>query len=169
MTRTDQALPADAARVQVRADLDLIDAAQARLRSAGTDLVGNAFRIEVAERLEDQDRVNRGLSYRMFGEIAEPVDGPDDPALPTEVKVRDLLWARLRITRGEIQRRFRIAARIRPRRTLTGQVLAPELPELAAAVEAGHVGEDHIVAVTKALDELPAAVSAADRDHAERT
>jgi hypothetical protein len=83
-------------------------------------MVGNAFRTEVAERLEGQQRVNRGLSYRMFGEIADPVDGPDDPALPAEVKVRDLLWARLRITRGEVLRRFRIATGIRPRRTLTG-------------------------------------------------
>ncbi|HET9875427.1 MAG TPA: DUF222 domain-containing protein [Mycobacterium sp.] len=159
----------DAIRAQVRADLDLIDAAHNRLRSACTDLVGNAFRVEVADRLEDHQRVNRGLSYRMFGEIADPPDGPDDPALPAEVQVRDLLWSRLRITRGEVLRRFRIAARIRPRRTLTGQALPPELPELAAAVEAGDVGEDHIVAVTRALDELPAAVGAADRDEAERT
>lgn len=169
MPITDQALPADAARAQIRADLDLIDSAQARIRSTCTDLVGNAFRIEVAERLEGQQRTNRGLSYRMFGEIADPVDGPDDPALPAEVKVRDLLWARLRITRGEIQRRFRIAARIRPRRTLTGPSLPPELAELGAAVEAGDVGEDHIASVTKALDQLPAAVSTADREKAERT
>jgi hypothetical protein len=169
MSVTEQVLPADAARARVRAELDLIDAAQARLRSADTDVVGNAFRVEVAERLETQQRVNRGLSYRMFGEIADPVDGPDDPALPAEVKVRDLLWARLRITRGEIQRRFRIAARIRPRRTPTGPPVSPELPELAAAVEAGDVGDDHIAAVTKVLDELPAAVSMTDRDDAERT
>ncbi|MGH3635833.1 HNH endonuclease signature motif containing protein [Mycobacterium sp.] len=168
MPTADPALPADAARARIRADLDLIDSAHARIRSICTDLVGNAFRIEVAERLESQQRTNRGLSYRMFGEIADPVDGPDDPALPTEVKVRDLLWARLRVTRGEIQRRFRVAARIRPRRTLTGPSLPAELPELGAAVEAGDVGEDHIAAVTKALDDLPVAVSAADRDEAER-
>jgi hypothetical protein len=166
--RSDQILPAEVVRARIRADLDLVDRAHARLRSTCTDLVGNAFRIEVAERLEAQQRTNRGLSYRMFGEIADPADGPDDPALPAEVKVRDLLWARLRITRGEIRRRFCVAARIRPRRTLTGPTLPPELPALGAAVEAGDVGEDHIAAVTRALDELPAAVSSADRDDAER-
>src|SRR5262249_32254228 len=83
----------------VRADLDLIDAAYDRLRSTGTDLAGNAFRIMIAERLEGQHRVNRGLSYRMFGEIAEPVDGVTMSAGP---KVRDVLASRLRLTAGEV-------------------------------------------------------------------
>lgn len=170
MSAPDQVLlPAEAARAAIRADLDIIDAAHARLRAADTDLVGNAFRIDMAERLETQQRVNRGLSYRAFGEIADPTDGPDDPALPADIKVRDLLWQRLRITRGEVQRRFRIAARIRPRRSVTGPPLPPELPEVATAVEAGDIGEDHIAAITKALDQLPAEASSGDRDGAERT
>jgi hypothetical protein len=76
MAFLDQVSPAEAARARVRADLDLIDAAQARLRAADTDVVGNAFRIEIAERLETQHRVNRGLSYRMFGEIADRSTDP---------------------------------------------------------------------------------------------
>jgi hypothetical protein len=162
-------LTAAAVHARVRADLAVIDAAHDRLRSTCTDLAGNAFRIEIAERLESQQRTGRGLSYRMFGEIAAPVDGHDDPRLPAGVKVRDVLAARLHLTRGEITRRFRLAARIRPRRSLTGPSLPPELPELAAAVQAGDVGEDHVAAVCRALDVLPAAVSRADRDAAERT
>ncbi|TDH51524.1 HNH nuclease, partial [Mycobacterium eburneum] len=58
MAHTDQVqLPAQAARAQIRADLDLIDAAHARLRAADTDLVGNAFRVEMADRLETQHRL----------------------------------------------------------------------------------------------------------------
>jgi hypothetical protein len=166
MTSTAQLLPADAAQAQVRADLDLIDAAYARLCAADTDLVGNAFRVEVAERLETQARINRGLSYRMFGEIADPADGPDDPGLPADNTVRDLLWHRLRLTRGEVLRRFRLAARIRPRRSLTGPPLDPELPELAAAVAAGDLGDDHITAITKALDHLPSETSTTERHDA---
>ena len=63
-------LTAEAVHKAVRAELDLVDAAHDRLRSICTDLAGNAFRIEIAERLEAQERVNRGLSYRMSGEIA---------------------------------------------------------------------------------------------------
>ncbi len=169
MDTSGEPLTAAAVRARVRAELAVIDAAQDRLRSTCTDLVGNAFRIEVAERLEKQQRTGRGFSYRLFGEIAAPVDGADDPRLPAGVKVRDVLCARLHLTRGEITRRFRIAARIRPRRSLTGPSLQPELPELAAAVQAGDVGEDHIAAVCRALDVLPAAVSRTDRDAAERT
>ncbi|MCI4676103.1 HNH endonuclease signature motif containing protein [Candidatus Mycolicibacterium alkanivorans] len=168
MTFTEP-LTAEAAHAVVRAELDAIDTAYDRLRSTCTDLVGNAFRIEIADRLEKQQRTNRGLSYRMFGEIAAPVDGPDDPRLPAGIKVRDVLASRLRLTAGEVRRRFRVAARIRPRRSLTGPPVAPELPDLAGAVAAGEVGEDHIAAVCRALDALPAAVCAADKQKAERT
>lgn len=158
-------LTAHAVHDRVRAELDAVDAAYGRLRSICTDLAGNAFRIEVAERLEGQNRVNRGLSYRMFGEIAEPVDGS---SLPAGVKVRDVLAGRLRLTAGEVKRRFALAARLRPRRSLTGPTLPPELPVLAAAVEAGEVGEDHVAAVCHALDRLPSFVTPSDRDAAER-
>ncbi len=76
--------------------------------------------------------------------------------------MRAALWRRLRITPHEITRRFKLAARIRPRRSLTGPPVAPELPELAAAVEAGAVGADHIRAVCRALDVLPASVTPTD-------
>ncbi|MCX2930257.1 HNH endonuclease signature motif containing protein [Mycobacterium sp. CVI_P3] len=158
-------LTADEAHRLVRAELDAVDAAYDRLRAVGTDLVGNAFRIEVAERLERQHRTNRGLSYRLFGEIAEPVDSAVRPA---GVKVREVLSSRLRLTAGEVKRRFRVASRIRARRSLSGPPLAPELPALADAVEAGEVGEDHIAAVCRALDRLPSAVAPADREAAER-
>ncbi len=72
----------DAAREEIRAALDDVDAAHARLRAVGSDVVGNAFRVEVAERLETQHRVNRGLMYRFVGEIIDPPDGPDDPSCP---------------------------------------------------------------------------------------
>ena len=152
------------ARERIGAALDAIDAAQAVLRDTSSDVVGNGFRVEVAERLETQERTNRGLMYRLFAEIAEPPDGSE--CIPA---VRDMLWARLRITPREIVRRFKLAARIRPRRSLTGPPVGPQLPELAAAVEAGALGEDHIRAVCQALDVLPACVSPADVAEAERT
>ena len=102
--------------------------------------------------------------YRFFGEIADPPDGSE--LVPI---VRSLLWSRLRVTPKEITRRFKLAARIRPRRSLTGQPIAPELPALAAAVRAGTVGEDHIRAVCRAVDVLPSCVSPTDVAQAERT
>ncbi len=151
------ALGVVAAREQVCAALDAIDAAQDVLRATSTDLVGNDFRVDIAERLETQDRVNRGLMYRIFGELADPPDGCGSIAA-----ARAALWKRLRITPREITRRCRVAARIRPRRSLTGAVLPPELPALATTVQSGAVGEDHIRAVCQAVDVLPTSVPPAD-------
>ncbi|UVO13146.1 HNH endonuclease [Mycobacterium sp. SVM_VP21] len=148
------ALGAIGAREQIRSALDAIDAAQEVLLSTSTDLVGNDFRIDIADRLETQERVNRGLMYRIFGELADPPDGEGSLAA-----VRAALWKRLRITPREITRRCRLAARIRPRRSLTGAAIPPELPALAAAVESGSIGEDHIRAICQAVDILPGSVT----------
>ncbi|MGB3485718.1 MAG: DUF222 domain-containing protein, partial [Mycobacterium sp.] len=111
--------------------------------------------------------VTLGLTYRIFGEIAEPPDGVQDPALPPGIKVKDLLRHRLRITAAEVTRRMKLAARIRPRPSLTGPPRPPELEALAAAVEDGALGEDHIQKVQKALDALPNCVSPDDMARAE--
>jgi hypothetical protein len=150
-------MSAEEAREQICAALDAIDAAHDLLRDTSSEVVGNNFRLDVAERLETQGRTNRGLMYRFFGELADPPDESGNVAM-----VRERLWARLRITPNEITRRFKMAARIRPRRSLTGPPVPPELPELAAAVQAGTVGEDHIRAVCRAVDVLPSCVSPAD-------
>jgi hypothetical protein len=157
------AVGAAQARERISAALDAVDAAHDVLRNTSSDIVGNTFRVDVAERLETQERANRGLMYRYFGEIADPPDGAESTAA-----TRSALWQRLRITPKEITRRFKLAARIRPRRSLSGPPVAPELPELAAAVEAGAVGDDHIRAVCRAVDVLPACVSPTDVATAER-
>ncbi|OBK32684.1 HNH nuclease [Mycobacterium sp. 1245111.1] len=155
---------AEQARERILAALDAVDAAHGVLRETSSSLVGNAFRVDVAERLETQERINRGLMYRYFGEIADPPDEGEAIAA-----MRSALWKRLRITPQEITRRCKLAARIRPRRSLTGPPIAAELPELAAAVEAGVVGDDHIRAVCRAVDVLPAGISPSDVAAAERT
>jgi hypothetical protein len=151
------AISVEEVRERISTALDAIDAAHDLLRDTSSDLVGNVFRVDVAERLETQERTNRGLMYRFFAEIADPPDEAGSVAL-----MRSTLWSRLHITPNEITRRFKLAVRIRPRRSLTGPTLMPELPDLAAAVEAGAVGDDHIRSVCRAIDVLPGSVSPAD-------
>jgi hypothetical protein len=79
------------------------------------------------------------------------------------------LAARLRIPPREVKRRMKVAARIRPRRQLSGQPLPPELPEVAQAVGAGTIGEDHLKAICRAIDVLPSCVSDVDRHDVERS
>ncbi len=61
------ALGTEQARERISTALDAIDAAHDVLRETSSCLVGNDFRVDVAERLETQDRTNRGLMYRFFG------------------------------------------------------------------------------------------------------
>jgi hypothetical protein len=161
-------LTAEVARTSVAADLAVIDAALTRLRATSTDMVGNVFRIQIADRLETQQRIIRGVSYRMFAELSDPPDGDDRPATAPGVKLRDVLAHRLRLVPAEVGRRFKLAARISARRTLTGASLPPELPMLADAVEDGAVGEEHIKQICDAIDVLPAAV-AHHKERVERT
>ncbi|BBZ18305.1 DUF222 domain-containing protein [Mycolicibacterium gadium] len=154
----------EAARERFRVLLDQVDYAYTQMRELSSDEVGNAFRVEMAERLETQERTNRGLMYRVFGQIADP---PDEVGLVGGVV--DSLWARLRIPVDEIKRRMKVAARISPRRQLSGPALPPQLPLLAAAVESGVIGEDHLRVIRKAMDRLPSCVSAADRVEVERS
>ena len=102
--------------------------------------------------------------YRVFGQIADP---PDEVGLVGALI--DSLWARLRIPPREIKRRMKVAARISPRRQLSGPPLPAELPMVADAVSAGAVGEDHLRAITGAMDRLPSCVSADDRVEVQRS
>jgi len=69
---------AEAARARFDALADAVDAAYAEMRELSSAEVGNEFRTGFAERLEAQERTNRGLMYRFFGEIADP---PDETAM----------------------------------------------------------------------------------------
>jgi hypothetical protein len=149
----------EAARERFRVLADQVEGAQAEMRELSSDAVGNAFRAELAERLEAQERTNRALMYRMFGEIADP---PDEPGMAPVVV--NSLAARLRIAPNEVKRRMKTAARLRPRRQLSGPPLAPELPLVAAALADGILGEDHLRVICRALDRLPSGVSVTDRE-----
>ena len=151
-----QFITGQAARERYRELLGQVDAAQQEMRELSCDEVGSEFRVELAERLETQQRTNHGLMYRVFGQLADP---PDD----TSPVLAGSLCARLRITAGEVKRRMKVAARITPRRQLVGPPLPPQLPVVAAAVESGVLGEDHLRVICAALDRLPSCVSDADR------
>jgi hypothetical protein len=74
------AISADEARERINSALDAIDAAHDLLRDTPSWLTGNSFRVDVAERLETQERTNRGLMYRIFAELAdELLRGDPDP------------------------------------------------------------------------------------------
>ena len=110
---------AAAARERISAALDAIDAAHEVLRDTPSDLVGSDFRVDVAARLEAQERTNRGLMYRILTEIADP---PDETG--SFRRYGTGCGRACGSLQGEITRRFKLAARIRPRRSLTETTIA---------------------------------------------
>ena len=81
---------------------------------------------QMAVRLEAAGRRHLGLTYRLVGEICDPPDGSPKRG----VKAR--LARELRVNRGEVDRRAKLAARVRGRRVGLGpEVMDPELPRLA--------------------------------------
>jgi hypothetical protein len=142
--------------------LDTVDEAQAQMRALSSDEVGNGFRVEMAQRLETQERSTRGLMYRVFGQLADPPDETGNLAA-----VIDRLWARLRITPNEIKRRMKVAAKIGPRRQLAGPPLPPQLAVVARAVERGEIGEDHLQTIVRAMEVLPSCVTPVERGEVE--
>ncbi len=152
------------ARERTDALAELVDGAYAEMRALSSDAVGNEFRAALVERLETQDRLNRGLMYRFCAQLADP---PDEAAMAP--KLVNSLAARLRVTPGEIKRRMKLGARLSPRRQLSGPPLPPELAHVAQAVAAGAIGQDHLQVIARAIDILPSAVSVTDRDDVERS
>ncbi|MGE2736613.1 13E12 repeat family protein [Mycolicibacterium vaccae] len=142
--------------------LNQIDAAYREMHELSSEGVGNRYRMALAERLETQERLNRGLMYRVFGEIADP---PDETGMVPEMPLR--LSTRLRIPPREVKRRMKLAAKVCGRRQLIGPALPPLWPEVAAALASGRIGEDHVAAIKKTLKSLPSCASAADRAEVE--
>lgn len=153
-----QFISSDAARERLSSLLDRVEAAYREMGEMPCDAVGNHYRVQMAERLETQERLNRAMMYRVFGQIADP---PDEAGMVPAIKQR--LSSRLRIPVREVSRRLAVAARICPRRQLTGPPLPAQLPAVADAVASGVLGEDHLKQIIAVIDRLPSCTSPADR------
>ncbi|HEX6402709.1 MAG TPA: DUF222 domain-containing protein [Pseudonocardiaceae bacterium] len=66
-----------------------------------------------------------------------------------------LLAAVLNLSKGEAKARVEQAALLTPRRSLTGEVLPPELPATAAELAAGAIGPAHLRVITATMRGIP--------------
>lgn len=80
---------------------------------------------------------------------------------------RQVLVARLRISRAEAGRRLSDAEQLGPRTALTGQPLAAVLAATAAAQAEGAIGAEHVRVIRSAMEALPGWVDGATREQAE--
>ncbi|WP_046300986.1 HNH endonuclease signature motif containing protein [Mycobacterium sp. UM_Kg27] len=83
-------------------------------------------------------------------------------------KPRWVLADELHLTRGEAGRRITEAAELGPRRSMTGETLAPTLSSVATAQRAGKIGAAHIAVIRSFFHYLPDTVDAGTLTQAEQ-
>ncbi len=80
---------------------------------------------------------------------------------------KQLLAGMLNLSATEAGIRVTHATQLAPRRTLGGEMLAPLLPNTAAALAAGEIGPAQVRVITETMGAIPVCVGGAERDAAE--
>ncbi|TDZ86057.1 hypothetical protein DE4585_01380 [Mycobacteroides salmoniphilum] len=111
--------------------------------------------------------VQRRLSASGLG-LVPKVTAQASPVELGGTSYADVLSRRLHISKSAARRRIADAEQLAPRQALTGEVLAPQLPNVAEALCRGEVGEEHVRIIRSFFDRLPIVVDAPTREAAER-
>jgi hypothetical protein len=149
-------------RDAVVAVLDRLDAAVDDLTALSFDALTTPERLRVLERLEQVGRRLPVPQHALINQIAEQSDETELGGRPPAA-----LADRLRITRGEANRRVAEAADLGPRRAMTGQALPPLLTATAEAQRAGRIGAAHLGVIRSFFRRLPCGVDIETRQAAE--
>ena len=149
-------------REEIQDDFDALRAVVSRILGHSYESLTNPERLGLLEVLEHETRRLQVPGHQLINQVAEQ-------APPEELggKLSHVLADRLRITRGEANRRITEAADLGPRRALTGEALPPVLTATAAAQRDGKLGAGHIQVIRRFFEQLPCSVDIETRDCAE--
>jgi hypothetical protein len=152
------------------ADRDAVLAALAQIETAtGTlaELSLDAFTplelLTLLDRRETLTRRQPALDHRIYQRLRTECS-------PTTLGATSLTKAvsyRLRISAGEARTRIDDAELLGPRTALTGEPLAPKLPDVAAAQARGVIGAEHLDTIRWFVKHVPAHVDHQTREQAE--
>ncbi len=150
-------------REEVQEDFDALRAVVSRVVGHSYEALTTPERLNLLERLEQETRRLRVPGHQLINQLAEQ-------APPEELggKLSHVLADRLRITRGEANRRIGEAADLGPRRAITGQPLQPRLPATAAGHREGKIGPAHVAVIRQFFHRLPESVDLDTRECAEK-
>ncbi|WP_179466580.1 HNH endonuclease signature motif containing protein [Mycolicibacterium vinylchloridicum] len=140
--------------------LDALDAAVELVAAADIEELPAPERFAALERLESAVRRQVAVSHEQITHLERYEGCP-----PISFVLADVL----RISRTAAKRRIRDAEQLSPRTTLTGEPLAPLLPETGKAWNAGLLDAEHVRVIQKFFRELPDHVGPVEAEKAERT
>jgi hypothetical protein len=149
-------------REEIAEVFDALDADLERACELSFDALTTPERLRILEHLEKLSRRLPVPGHTLINQLA-------GQATPEELggKLSHVLADRLRITRGEANRRIAEAADLGPRRAFTGEPLPPLLPATAAAQRQGTIGAGHVRVIRRFFNELPCSVDIETCDKAE--
>jgi hypothetical protein len=134
------------------------------LDNGGLDTLDNDEFVEVASQLETLRRVLATVDYPVIAQVRRR----DLSELHLTRDATGFLAKVHRLDPGVARGRVREADHLAVRVTLTGEVLDPLLPYLAAARQDGTLSAAHVTVIIKALDALPSGLSAEQLASAEK-
>ena len=160
-------LPASWSPPYIRAmGAEAVQATVAALRAAHDELaalpIDALTKSELVDALDELETLTCALpaqSHRMLARLQAQTTATDMGAKSW----REVLATRWRISTSEAARRLEEAAALAPRRTLTGQPLAPELPATAAAQAHRSINREHVKVVREAMERIAPAVDSFTR------
>jgi hypothetical protein len=109
----------------------------------------------VMAELEVERRRLEAVDLRLIAEAGERGLAGDYGRTSTA----DLLVTLLRVSPAEAKARVGRARDLGPRRALSGELLAPQLPVAAAAVRTGELSAAHVAVITECLERIPAPIA----------
>lgn len=145
----------------VREAFAALDAAVNAVGSLDWDRLETRERLEALELLETACRRQHACSHDIVSSLERNDTG--EVGMILHKVIADVL----RISPADARRRLRDAAQLRPRTSLTGQPLPPELPATAKAWYAGLLDSGHLKAIQKFIRELPHHLAPAAVEQAE--
>ena len=118
------------------------------------------------EHVRDIEAVSRMVYSVMLDTVAE-LESRNIAVTTGFRNTKQLLAGMLNLSPTEAGTRVTHATQLASRRALTGEILAPVLPNTAAALAAGEIGPAQVRVITETMGAIPTDVSATDRDAAE--
>ncbi|MCA1674916.1 MAG: HNH endonuclease [Actinobacteria bacterium] len=144
------------------APIQVIAACADEVRSSLSELDDGAM-LDLVRGMESASRIVHSVMLDVLAEVDSRRLAAQAGFRSTAALVGDLVH----LSRTEARLRAEQASKLGAHRGLTGQSLAPELPETAAALAAGEIGPAHTRIITEIMDAVPASVTAAQRTQAE--
>ena len=151
-------------RESITAAYDALDAAYDTIAALTYDT------LDLTDTLGYQDRLER-LRRRLPTTEHHLLTHAQNLTIPTAIGAKnwaDVLATRLRISNTEATRRVQEADDLSAHTTITGERLAPRLPETAAAVARGDINPEHVTIIRKCLQDAAKFIDAPAREEIDR-